>query len=225
MSATMKIAFVVAVTFFLIASCAPSRFVKPLKAKEQAAYVSFGGPVIKFSGAPVPIPFTTAGYAYGLSNIATGFVSIHPTSMLFGNIQGDAGATINFLQNETLFGISASPAIQFATHPSEKNSSRMWPSLDLNAYMHTGKNKAYIYAGAGSWLELSARRAHGERRSRSLVPAVHAGYTSGGEKWLHQVEVKYLAPGIPTLPGVVDYIGVNRNGAFGIYYSLIRQLR
>ncbi|MEI8137574.1 MAG: hypothetical protein WCH21_09655, partial [Bacteroidota bacterium] len=94
----------------LFQNCAPSRFVKPLAKKQHAASFSFGGPIIKFSGAPIPIPFTTLAYGYGATNNITAYGSLHATSLLFGNLQSDLGTTIKIFEKENKFGISASPA-------------------------------------------------------------------------------------------------------------------
>src|SRR5690242_18275035 len=79
----------------LLASCAPCRYVKPLAKKQSAASFSFGGPLIMFSGTPIPVPFTTIGYGYGLTDNVTTYGNVHTTSALFGNAQVDLGSTLN----------------------------------------------------------------------------------------------------------------------------------
>ena len=203
-----------------ICNCAPVRFVKPLEKDQHAVAGSFGGPMIKFGGAPIPMPFTTLSYGFGATSRTTVHGSLHTTSLLFGNLQLDAGATIALLKGENRNGISLCPSLQFAGN---RSNGRLWPSLDINYYRHLGSKGSFIYAGAGSWFELSPHKAHGEQRQNILVPGLHFGFTRSRERWQQQLELKYLAPGTSTLPGVVDYIGVNGKGVFAIYLSVCRK--
>lgn len=211
--------------FFLciLCNCAPSRYVKPLEKKQSAASFSFGGPLIKFSGAPIPLPFSTLGYGYGLASNTTAYGNLHTTSLLFGNLQGDLGATLSLYKKENKFGITASPALQLAYNIRNKTGFRIWPSADLNAYFHLTQKPSYLYAGMNSWFELSNIRAHDEAQPRHVIPNLQLGYVIVKTKWQHQFECKYLGVGIPNLPGVVDYIGISGQGSLGIYYSLIRK--
>lgn len=220
----MKSATGVIVVVFLISlfSCAPSRFVRPLEKNQQSLSLSFGGPAILYSGAPVPVPFTTVCYGRALKENITGFGALHFTSSLFGNIQGDAGAVLSLFEMKSGLGMSCSPAIQLAYSPGNKKSFGFWPTLDVNVYYHRPGKRSYLYAGLNSWFEISKYKAHGELQSRHLIPNVQAGYVMITGKWQHQFELKYLGIGIPNLPGVVDYVGIGGKGSLGIYYQLIR---
>jgi hypothetical protein len=206
----------------LFSACAPSRFVKPLEKKQHAASFSFGGPLINYSGAPIPIPFTTLAYGYGLTNQVTVYGGLHTTSLLFGNLQSDLGASIGLL-NKSRFGLSVSPALQLACNLRNKTGFRAWPSVDFNATLHLNQKPSYLYGGVSSWFELASRKAHLETQQRHAIPNLHLGYSLVKSKWQHQFELKYLAAGIPNLPNVVDYVGVSGRGSLGIYYSLIRK--
>ena len=203
--------------------CAPSRYVKPLAKNQSAVSFSFGGPLIKFSGAPIPIPFTTLGYGYGITDNVTAYGNLHTTSALFGNAQADLGATFNLYKKENSFGITASPALQIAYNVRNAIGFRVWPSADMNAYFHLTKKPSYLYAGVNSWFEFSKVRAHDEPQQKHVLPNLQIGYVIVKTKWQHQFEFKYLGIGIPNLPGVVDYIGVSGKGSLGIYYSLVRK--
>lgn len=215
--------FWIVTLLFLMYACAPSRYVKPLAKNQRALSFSFGGPLIKFSNAPIPIPFSTLGYAQGLSDNCTMYANLHSTSGLFGNAQFDLGSTFHLFKKEGAYGFSASPALQSAYSVRNKTGFRLWPTLDLNGYLHLKSKASYVYGGLNGWFELSATRAHDQPQQRHLIPNVHLGYTHVKTKWQHQVEIKYLGIGIPNLPGVVDYIGLAHKGSFGIYYSLIRK--
>lgn len=210
-------------TILLIQHCAPSRFVKPLQKKEQAASFSFGGPMIRFGGAPIPIPFTTLCYGYGISNKISAFGSLHTTSLLFGNLQNEVGATFNIYQLENKFGVSLSPALQTAYRVGVSGSARVWPSAEVNGWYHPGGKPSYLYGGINSWFELSAKKAHNETVTQRVVPNLQIGYMHVKQKWMHQFQLAYLGIGSPILPGVVDYIGLSGKGALGVHYAIIRK--
>lgn len=211
------------VLLLLMYGCAPSRYVKPLAKNQQALSFSFGGPLIKFSGAPIPIPFSTIGYAKGLTDNLTIYGNLHSTSALFGNSQLDLGTSFHIYKKENKYGISASPALQLAYSVRNRSGFRLWPSLDLNGYFHLKEKPSYLYAGINSWFEFSSTRAHEQAQQKHAIPNAHLGFTRVRTKWQHQFELKYLGIGIPNLPGVVDYVGVSHKGSFGIYYSVTRK--
>ncbi len=222
MKKPLTLLFIV-VLILTFAFCAPSRYVKTLEKKQSVLAFSFGGPLIKFGGAPIPIPFTTLGYAYGCSDRITAYGNLHTTSLLFGNFQTDLGATVKLYEKENQFGFSASPALQIACNVRNQTGFRTWPSIDLNSYYHPNKKPSYIYAGINSWIELSSTKAHDEPQTKHAIPNLHIGYSVVKTKWQHQFELKYLGMGIANTPGVVDYIGASGKGTFGLYYSLIRK--
>ena len=213
----------VIVIIFLFSCCAPSRFVKPLVHQQHAASFSFGGPLIHYGGAAIPIPFSTLGYAYGFHSSSTAHAHLHTTSLLFGNLQGDIGTSVLLTDRDKKFGCSVSPALQMAVRPGEKNSARIWPSADVNAFINLGNKGSFLYAGLNTWIETANQRAHGEPQTRNLLPNLHIGFQKVNRKFDHQFELKYLGLGIPNLPGVVSYIGLNQRGSFGLYYSLIKK--
>lgn len=221
----MRLIRFICIIFFLsfLCFCSPTQLVKPLQKGQQATNLTFGGPLIKFAGAPIPIPFTTLGYHYGVSNKFTAFASLHTTSLIFGNFQSTLGGVFSLFEKENRFGITASPAIQMAYNIRNKTGFKLWPSLDLNVYYHLLQKPSFVYLGANSWFELSSIRAHNEPQPRHVIPNIHMGYMLVKTKWQHQFELKYLGLGIPNLPGVVDYIGISHKGALGVYYSLIRK--
>lgn len=203
--------------------CAPARFVKPLAKKQQAVVASFGGPLINYSGAAIPVPFTTVGYGYGLTDNVTCYGNLHTTSMMFRNLQLDAGATIRLYEKEKKFGVSISPALQLAHSFVYSGTMRVWPSLDANAYYFLKGRESYLYTGVNSWFELSGYKAHKEPVSQHLLPNLNLGYVLARSKWLHQFQLGYLGLGINNLPGVVGYIGISGKGSLAFYYGLIRK--
>jgi hypothetical protein len=214
---------IIAFVALLLIKCAPARYVKPLKKNEQVVSLTFGGPVIQFAGAPIPIPFTTLGYAYGLNDKITTYAHLHTTSLLFGNVQLDAGATIGLYEKEKKYGFSVSPALQIATSLNAKKSFRIWPSSDFNFYYHPKQKESYLYSGLNTWFELSSKKAHQEAQNTHVIPNIHAGYVIIKNKWNHQFQLSYLGIGISNLPNVASYVGIAQKGSFGFHYALIRK--
>ncbi len=211
-----------AVLLVLIQQCAPSRYVKPLAKKEQSAGFSFGGPIIGFAGASIPIPFTTLSYGRGLSDRLTVYGGWHLTSLAFGNVQFDLGSTYGIWHNEKQ-GLSGGINLQTAMAAGKANTARLWPTAEVNYYYQPGKSASYFYGGVNSWFELAKRKAHEQEQQRHLIPNLQLGYTLVKEKTQHQFELKYLGIGIPNLPGIVDYRGLGGKGSFGIYYCISRK--
>ncbi|MBL7917690.1 MAG: hypothetical protein JNM96_04785 [Bacteroidia bacterium] len=204
---------------FILSSCTPSRIVKPLKKGEQNVSGSFGGPMIKFAGAVTPLPFSTIGYAYGVSNKITAFGGLHTTSLLFGNLQTDIGLCAEIF-SKNKFGISVTPALQTAVSYKDVKSFRIWPSLDANFRYEI--KPGYFYTGAHVWFETKNTRVHELKQEKHALPNLHLGFIKTNTKWNHQFELKYLMPGTTIYPGVVDYVGINKKGAIGIYYAITR---
>lgn len=203
-------------------SCSSSRFVKPLNAKQHAVQADVGGPLIQYAGAALPIPFSTLAYGYGINQKVTAFGSLHTTSLLFGNLQHDIGVCADLWKSPKNWALSATPALQLAYNLRNQTDFRMWPSTDINFRYEQTNGKGFWYAGAMSWFELSAKKAHNQTQQRHLMPNLHLGYTITHSFNRHQVEFKYLGIGIPTKPGVVDYVGIRQKGSFGLYYTFTR---
>lgn len=210
----------IVLSLFLFYACAPSRIVKPLSKGQKVVTGSFGGSLIKFAGAPIPLPFSTLSYGNGLTDKITAFGSLHTTSLLFGNFQTDIGICADVFKKDK-FGFSVSPTLQTAVSYKDINSFRMWPSLDLN--LRYEFNKGFMYTGMHNWFELNKSGVNNTSIERTLLPNYHLGFVKENTKWNHQFEVKYMLPGQAIYPGVVDYIGINKKGAIGIYYCLIRK--
>ena len=83
---------------FGLMSCGPTRYVRPLEQGEMAVSATLGGPFIGFAGAVIPIPFTTVGAGYGITEKITAHANLHPTAMLFGTMQADLGVTYGFFK-------------------------------------------------------------------------------------------------------------------------------
>ena len=63
--------------FLIISSCAPSRFVEPLKKGQHAVALDVGGPLIEFGGLIIPTPLSSISYGYGIDSTKTVLRKFH----------------------------------------------------------------------------------------------------------------------------------------------------
>lgn len=207
----------------LYASCAPARFVKPLAKKQHAANVSFGGPLIKFGTATIPIPFLTANYGYGIDSTLTGFASFNITSALYGNFQMELGAIKQWTKQHKYIPAVGS-TLQFNIIYRDRDARKLYPQLDLHACWEYGKRKNYFYLGASNWFELSKTRTLGEPQDNHWIFMPMAGHSFNGKKWNVNIEAKVIAPNLSNEKLVVDYqTPFQTHGAFGIYIGYTRK--
>lgn len=210
----------------LIASCAPSRFVKPLASGEESVSVSLGGPLIGFSGTTIPIPFTTLAYGKGLDDRTTVFGSLHITSFMYGNLQSDIGILREIIPYDTDNRLIPGLSGTFVVNPVYNlnyGSFKIWPQIDFNTYWHIHKDRKFVYLGLSSWFETARTRAHGEEQPNQWLFHPHFGISQQNRKWVNQLELKFLSPNISNENIVVDYRSIGNFGAIGVYYSISRR--
>lgn len=211
-----------AIALILLGGCSPSRLVRPLNKGEQAIGANLGGPMIIFAGAPIPVPLTSAFYARGITDKTSVFGSLHATSAAFGVLQTDIGVCTQLYSVPSLrLGFTVNPALNAAIDRWEWNA-KLWPQLDLNVYKEWGAQH-FVYAGLCNWFELSSKRPHGETQPRVLTYAPQAGIQLRRKQWNYGVEMKWLAPNLKNQPNVADYIGINHQGAVGVYFQIMRR--
>jgi len=207
----------------LLQSCAPSRVVRPLEKDQKIISANLGGPLIGFAGTTIPMPLTSVAYAQGISDDVSAFGGLHITALLYGVIQTDLGACINvYHPDSSRFGFSVNPVLNIAYDTWEGNK-RLWPEVSFNAYWEFAPKKSFMYLGASNWFELSNNKAHDAEITNRWLFNPHVGYTYSRSKWNYNVELKYLLPNRSTFPNVVDYRGINGNGAVGLYFNFIRK--
>jgi hypothetical protein len=216
--------FIFFISLLFLFSCAPSRFVRPLKKGEQQVNASLGGPLIHFAGTVIPMPFTTVCYGYGINNGLTAFGSIHTTAALFGNFQTDIGVVKSIYINDSLsFGVTAAPVINLAAHKF-KQDFKCWPQLDANVWWRYTKREHFFYAGISNWVELQKIKAHGEKQPDFYFLNAQLGHTFVNKKWNFNLEIKLLVPGTKNTDIVVDYARLFGNrGATGAFFSVSRK--
>lgn len=223
----------------VLASCAPARFVEPLKKGQQVITGNFGGPVAKIPGiGAIPIPFTAVGYGYGVTNKTTVFGNLHTTSLAFGIGQTDLGVSQSIWKNDKM-GVSAQGTmnifVDFYT-----GANRFWPQLDVNYYFKYGRKIAkpiqldtlcrihynFFYAGISNWFDPYKTESQGRPNAQFWIPSVQLGHQWIRPKWSYQAELKMLAPNQSNENIVVNYPSVlNNRGALGLYFGITYHLK
>jgi len=208
----------------LIWSCTPTRYVQPLEAGEWAVQGTFGGPLMKNFGPPIPVPFTTAGVGYGLREGTTVYGNLHLTSVLFGTAQVDAGVLQGILEPDGWRpGVSTSlgfnTAIDF-----HKGHFKIWPQWDANAYWRYGANENRIFVGANTWWEPKGFTKGTEEGLQAIIPGIQVGHTFRGTGgWDKTLELSVRNVGKPSGDAVVDWAGLGGAGAFGFHFSITKR--
>lgn len=79
----------------LLAACSTTHGVRPLGQGAFAPELSVGGPVTEIFGAPIPLPLSTIGASYGVTDTVDIHAAWHPTAAILTGIFGaDAGVDV-----------------------------------------------------------------------------------------------------------------------------------
>ena len=224
----------------IISSCAPTRVVRTLKQGEKRLGGNIGGPLIKYNGTVIPVPFTSVYYAQGISDTITVFGGIHTTSALFGNFQTEIGGTYDIWRNKdttkgvtgtfalnTAFNINNKESLQDVQNkPRTLNSFRLWPQIDANAYYVYNKSKNhFLYYGISTWIETKSNRQSGLKQRAYVFVSPHVGTTLSNNLLNFTFELKYLAPYMNSWDPLVDYIRpVGKYGGLGFHIAITKKL-
>jgi len=208
-------------------SCAPARFVEPLAAKQWSVGGNFGGPVIEFGGAPIPVPLTAIEVGYGIDSTTTVFAGVHTTALLFGNGQLDFGVTRKFInQNGYIPNVSASLGGNLVFSPSERES-KFWPVLDVNAYWNYGKRNNYFYVGVNNYFELSKTMALDQPQGHHVVfsPQIGHIFKATDNRYQFLAEIKFIAPNVSNATAFVPYKSLTgSHGATGFFLGFRKNI-
>lgn len=206
-----------------LASCAPTRPVRPLQEKELAVTGTLGGSVFTNFGYPLPVPNTSVGAGYGITPRLSAYASAYPTAMAFGVLQFDLGAVYGILApHRWRPGVSVAPGLNLAGDVWDSRF-KLWPQLDANAYWEYGQRRSFVYLGLSSWYELAARRAHGQDQPQFILPGFQVGHTLAGKRVDFTVELKANNLLVPNGDLTVSWVGLGHRGAVGIYFGLTKR--
>ena len=209
----------------LLFSCAPVRNVRPVEKGEWRVSGSLGGPMIHFSGAIIPVPYTSLAAAYGIRKDLSASIGVHTTALAFGVIQTDISATYAPLKpSRWKPGISVVPVVNIAGDIWQKNI-RFWPEITANAWWEYGGRKHYFYTGLSNWFELKNKRPNGEEQASHWLITLNAGNYLCFGNWNFCQEIRFLAPGMDNRKVVVDYLKPGNSGAIGVYFGVGRKIK
>lgn len=217
-----RIFSLIVLSVFLV-SCNSTRVVKTLDKGEQQITGSFGGPAIIFSGAPMPIPLSSVGYAIGLDTGLTFAGGLNTTSLLFGNAQLDLTLGINaFTSENEKFGLTVSPGVNLF-YGFNGGDFSIYPQLEGIFWKEYGEKNNLFFGGLGTWVELDREKAYGEVQKHELMPYISLGHQFTGKKWNFQLEARYIGFSYPNDNIVVDYLGPFSTGTSGLYFGVTRK--
>lgn len=223
-TAQLALGLIALVYFCTFTACSTTRIVKPLQAKEIMVSADFGGPLIGFGGATIPLPFSSITGAYGIDSNWTAFVGVHATAAMYGTGQIDLGAIYRLYQSKKQYIPSISTAL--STHlllDGFEGSFRAYPVVDVNLYwqyLKSGNN--YIYFNWSSWFDFW-QRANGEPNAKAYRPSFGLGHTFENAKMRYTIEAKYMLPGERSDLSPVNYVGINGRGGIGVYIGVSRK--
>lgn len=205
-------------------SCSATRIVKPLKAKEVAVGFDFGGPIIDFAGAKIPIPFSSFSGAYGIDSLMTVFGGLHTTALAFGNLQLDMGIVRDLLPAKGRRpGISVAPIANMVLN-FKQGDFRIYPELDINVHWkYSLKRRNYLYFSFSNWFDLWGKKAHGVPNTVHYIPNFALGHTFENKKMRYSLELRWLAPFSNNENIVVAYNGIANQGSLAFYFGMCRK--
>jgi hypothetical protein len=237
-------ALLIVFSFVFLFSCAPTKYVQTLAKGESAIHGSYGGPVLTVPGvASIPLPFTTVGYGYGLTNTTTVYGSLYPTAALFGNFQMDLGASFKLKKNDSVYGFTATPQLNILSHLGKDW--RVFPEVNANFYHNYHRKTTlrkvkenYYYAGINTIFDLTQVKANNVTQTNHLLLSPQIGHCfersrvsnrkehvfSKPRVWVYSIEAKLLVPYKSNENIVVDYASLlGKHGGLGIYFGIIRK--
>jgi hypothetical protein len=205
-------------------SCSATRIVKPLAAKEAAVGFDFGGPIIDFAGAKIPIPFTSFSGAYGIDSMMTVWGGLHTTSLAFGNLQTDIGLLRDIIPAKGRRpGFSVAPVANMLLN-FNNGGFRIYPELDLNLHwQYSLKRKHFMYFSLSNWFDPWAKKAHNEPNKNFYTLNLALGHTFVTNKMRYSLEFRWLAPHASNRNLIVTYNGIGGQGSMAFYFGLMRR--
>jgi hypothetical protein len=216
----MKNIHVLLLIVLISSGCAQTRFVEPLEKGQLSIGGNFGGPLIEYAPAVIPIPFLDAEAGYGIDTNLTVHGGLNLTSLFFGNIHLDAGVTYKFLdQRKFRPNVSVTPGFNFVFDLYD-HGAKFWPMADINAYWNYGERKNYFYSGFSNYFELSKTMANDLPQSHHWLFSPQIGHVVKGknQKFQFTTEIKFLGINLDSKYSFIPYSGVTGNaGVTGIY--------
>lgn len=209
-----------------LSSCTANRFVKPLEEKEKAVGVGFGGPLVEYGSASIPVPLVSVSGGYGVNDQWTAFGGFQMTSAAFSNLHVDLGAVRHLYRDSSqswVPSLTFSPILN-AVFDLNDDAAKLWPQVNLNAYWNYGKKSNYAYFSFNNWFELSPTRSFDQSTINNWVPVLAVGNCFGWKQNELSLEMKWMAPGTENVYVFVPWTSTfGQSGATGFYVNYVRK--
>lgn len=191
--------------------CGHAAKVRPTPKGQLDARTTLGGPLGQVTSTiTVPLPLSTVGASYGVTDRMDVSAHAHPTALAFGVAGLDLGASYLLHGDE-----GPGPALTVL--------GRLYGFVDVRkgsavAYGELGVTPSYRFT---PWLTgYAALNALLQVGRSPLVPAVALGAEGRFGRFAVQLEGRWYAPHYPTQTTAVDWISIAGLGAWGPVASL-----
>jgi len=213
--------FLLLLTTILI-SCAAHTSLEPVGKGHLDANLSFGGPIIAAFGTRIPIPYTTMGVNYGLTDRINLNGNLHLFSLAYSISGVDIGVAYFPVSNK---GIIPTVGVQprlLALASLKKNIDsrfRIYPFITNSAAWQFGSG--IIYTGFDLTIPLTSPDYDDEAAAAILSPFF--GYRwKLGKRMRLLTEIKWQGANIHSDQLAVEYLPIARHGAITTLISLER---
>jgi len=193
------------------AGCGHATKVRPTPPGQLEASLEFGGPFGQVEGYTLPLPLSTAGASYGLTDRADAFAGVHLTPAVFGVLGIDAGADVMPLLDQG-----------------------PWPALNLTGrgYLFTDLRAASAYLEldatfskrfAGHFVTYASAQSMLQLRGGPPLFGLALGEAFDLDPWSLQLEARWYEPGYDTANLPTRWWSVGGTGGFGAMLGVRRR--
>lgn len=187
----------------LFPACSVLTPVRALKTGEQQINLSLGGPWVPSSLPTIVVPYTTAGYARGITDDITISGNLHIIAAVFKTAGIDAGGVYKLSAQQGLLPeLTIYPKFYYFK-ALRSGAERLYGSLSANASYQL-QNRTLLYAGA-------------DYMDTYFTPFI-GGSLPVSEHMALQLECKWMACNADTRHGIFEGDGsIGGKGAFGLF--------
>jgi hypothetical protein len=199
-----------AAALVLVAGCASARAVRPVGRHRTEISMGIGGPLSESyrTANPPPIPVTTVGGRYGLTDRADVFGTLHASSWVFGITWIDAGGAFALLPCKRQgFCLLASGTTHVLTNFRDL---MLLEQLELVASHRFGAWTPYL--GWDALFELAPALDH--------MPIGFTGLRVDHHMWFVQGELRWYAPFSDGTRSTSHYLSPGGAGALGLSFAV-----
>ncbi len=194
-------------------ACTTTHLLRPLGRGNTRGNVSIGGgPMVRFAGAPIPMPVTTLGVAHGVTDGIDVHADVHTTAAFFGVAGLDMGAAFHpIASHRAALTVGAS-----ITGMSNGRDAVMFADVWFGTAWRVAN---FLWLGAGMHNGLRTFTSDDTLRGRSPwapVPFVHVGIQPRGGRFGFEIELRWYAPTENGTIQFAPYYAVADRGALGI---------